>query len=572
MRRLLQLCRQLDKKGYGAYKSISGTYQADSYTLSIDYVQGDPFAAPSKIRLVIPAEKRLLHPEWLKTSVEQLAVEDVLARSVAKAVNRMHFDIKGSGKSGEIFFDGPGQEIIKRTAIQADKEAITVCMAVGLPANGRRINGNEAHRLFADAIPKILKNSIFTIADEAIENAVRLARQQAAIRKQMWENGWIAFIANGAILPRKSGIDDRPLQTALPFQSTTNQEVSIEIPYQKDALKGMAIKKGITLIVGGGYHGKSTLLSAIEKGVYNHTAGDGREFVLTDMDAVKIRAEDGRQITNVNISPFIRNLPMNQDTEHFSTENASGSTSQAANVIEALEAGATTLLLDEDTCATNFMIRDMRMQQLVSPEQEPITPFIDNVTCLRDKLGVSAILVMGGSGDYFDAADDVIQMNNFLPEDVTEAAKKIAAEHPVERLQRKGAQLSVKSDRVFRQQSFKVLRGKRAKVQAKGLHTILMGQTNISFPEVEQIADMSQTRMIAQILLRLASEKMDDKKTLVELLDDLEMRMSDEGLASFTAHTKQHPGDLAQPRRYEIAAVLNRMRTAVVDRQAVKGR
>lgn len=566
MQKLLQLCRQLDKKGYGAYKNIRGTYQTVSYTLSIDYVQGDPFASPTRIRLIIPDTNRPLQSKWLQTPAEQLAVEDVLARAVAKAIHRMDINIKGSGKSGAIFFDGPGQEIIKRTAVQANEKEIIICMAVGLPANGRRINGQEAHRLFAEAIPAILKKSIFTITDQEIENAVVLARQQAAVRKQMRENGWVAFIANGAILPRKSGVDDRPLRTAVPFQSTKSQQVSIEIPHQKEPLEGMAIKKGITLIVGGGYHGKSTLLSAIEKGVYNHVAGDGREFVFADADAVKIRAEDGRQITNVDISPFIRNLPMNQDTAHFSTENASGSTSQAANVIEALEAGASTLLLDEDTCATNFMIRDMRMQQLVSSEQEPITPFIDNVAYIRDKLGVSTILVMGGSGDYFDVCDQVIQMNNFLPADVTAAAKKIAAAYPTQRIQRRDAHLTTRSVRFFQQKSFQVFKGKRAKVQAKDLHTILMGQTRISFAEAEQLAEESQTRMIAQIIMYLATEKNTDQMTLAELLNHLDTQMAEKGLASFTAHPKRHPGDLAQPRRFEIATVLNRMRTAVVDR------
>ena len=101
----------------------------------------------------------------------------------------------------------------------------------------------------------------------------------------------------------------------------------------------MGIRKGITLIVGGGYHGKSTLLKALEAGVYNHIAGDGREFVITDDTAFKLRAEDGRSITGVDISPFIKNLPNKKDTVHFSTEDASGSTSQAANLMEALESG-----------------------------------------------------------------------------------------------------------------------------------------------------------------------------------------------------------------------------------------
>ncbi|MFD1361332.1 ABC-ATPase domain-containing protein [Lentibacillus salinarum] len=567
MKQLRQILKQIDGKGYKAYKGIQGHYKFSDFDLFIDYVQGDPFASPSKIRAVIPTKKRSLQASWLESSRRRVATEDVLARKVGTAIAKGHFSIKGSGKSGSIQFDRPGQEVLERSAVQADDASITVCISVGLPANGRKINGKEAEKLFFNAIPDILKQSIFAITDNEIENAVQLADQQEAIRAEMRQNNWISFIANGSILPRESGISHRPLKAAVPFQSPEENEVAIEIPHRTEPVKGMAIKKGITLIVGGGYHGKSTILEAMERGVYAHTSGDGREYVLTDPDAVKIRAEDGRQVTGVNISPFINNLPHKQDTHFFSTENASGSTSQAANVMEALEAGAGTLLIDEDTSATNFMIRDQRMQQLVHKDKEPITPFIDNIKQMHDQLDVSTILVMGGSGDYFDVADTVIMMEAYKPYNVTAEAKRIVSENPTNREAVTTDTFGRISERYFQQSSLQTRKGNKSKTQAKGLTTILMGRTDITFADTEQLVDTSQTRMIAEMIQHLDRTNALGSKSLYELLDEIEQQMDQKGLASFTVFKDQHPGDIARPRRYEIAAVLNRMRTANIKQQ-----
>ncbi|WP_373895582.1 ABC-ATPase domain-containing protein [Virgibacillus sp. CBA3643] len=567
MKRLLQQLKQLDNKSYKAYKDIQGQYRYDNFDLYIDYVQGDPFATPSKIRVVIPRQQRHVKSDWLKTPSRKTATEDAFARIVGKTIANQKFSIKGTGKSGAILFDSPGQEILERSAVQINEEAITVCISVGLPANGRRINGREAEKLFAQAIPAIIKNSIFSLKDEQIIQAVELADQQDAIREAMRQNNWIAFLANESILPRASGVSNRPLQKAIPFQSPKENEVAVAIPYQTEPIKGMAIKKGITLIVGGGYHGKSTILQAIERGVYSHAKGDGREYVLTDPDAVKIRAEDGRQITGVNISPFITNLPHGQDTQFFSTENASGSTSQAANVMETLEAGATSLLIDEDTSATNFMIRDHRMQQLVKKNKEPITPFIDKIKQMRDQLDVSTVLVMGGSGDYFEVADSVIMMEAYVPYNVTSQAKEIMEEYPLERDKSAEEAFGDITNRSFQQNTLQTKKGNKAKTQAKGLTKIIMGRTDIDFDDTEQLVDASQTRMIAEIIQFLDRTNGLQNKSLHELLGELEQQMDKQGLASFTTFKNQHPGDIARPRRYEIAAVLNRIRTANVQQK-----
>ncbi|MUV36664.1 hypothetical protein JNUCC1_00467 [Lentibacillus sp. JNUCC-1] len=564
MNKLLQTLKRIDGNSYKAYKDIRGTYEFNNFTLYIDHVQGDPFAAPSKIRLVIPTDKRALKDNWFQERYRQTAAEDTLARSVSKAIRHNRTTVKGSGKSGRIQFDAPHQEVLERSAVQITPEKITVCLSVGLPANGRRINGGEAIKLLTDAMIDIMKHSILTVKDETIESAVQLADQQQAIRKEMSDKGWIAFIANGSILPRESGISDRPMNNAVPFQSPPELETEISVPHQASPVKGMAVGKGITLIVGGGYHGKSTLLQAIERGIYHHIAEDGREYVLTDPDAVKIRAEDGRNITGVNISPFINNLPHGQDTHNFSTENASGSTSQAANVMEALETGASILLVDEDTSATNFMIRDHRMQELVHKDKEPITPFIQKIKQLSDDLDVSTMLVMGGSGDYFSVADTVIMMDEYLPYDVTQQAKKIMEADPLKQNINTDSTFGPITHRSFDPKTLQTQKGKRSKTQAKGQTHILMGRTDISFNETEQLVDASQTRMIAEIIQHLEQRGSLKGQTLNDMLDEIESQIDQKGLASFTPFPKQHPGDLARPRRHEIAAVFNRMRTALV--------
>ncbi|MBN9656511.1 ABC-ATPase domain-containing protein [Halobacillus sp. GSS1] len=565
MKKLQQHLKQIDGKSYKAYKQIQGTYSFDRYDLMIDYVQGDPFAAPSKIRIRIPHSERRIFPEWKKNSRRKYYAEDQITRVIAKTIYKTQTSVKGSGKSGMIAIDQPGQEILERTSVSLNAEDVTVCLTVGLPANGRRINGKQAEKLFLSILPEIMNQSVFAMKDKEIEAVCQLADQHQTILDEMKKNEWISFVADGAILPRESGISQKPMRGAVPFESPESNRVTIDLPHKEEPLTGMALKRGIVLIVGGGYHGKSTLLNAMERGVYPHIAGDGREYVLTDPSSVKVRAEDGRQVSTVDISPFIKNLPHGTDTTKFSTENASGSTSQAANVIESLEAGASSLLIDEDTSATNFMIRDERMQELVVKEKEPITPFIDKIKQMRDELEVSTVLVMGGSGDYFQVADDVIMMDQYIPHNVTEKAKEIASKYPNGRMESSDASFGAVPKRSFLPQSLQTRKGKKEKVQAKGMHKILMGREDIELDHVEQLVDASQTRMIADLLLHL------DKKgvlkrgnSLHELLDSIELQLDQKGLASFAPFKDQHPGELARPRRFEIAATLNRIRTAKV--------
>ncbi|ATW26971.1 ABC-ATPase domain-containing protein [Candidatus Formimonas warabiya] len=565
MEHLKKLLSKLDGKGYKGYKEIQGTYRGEWFTLHIDYAQSDPFAPPSRIRVKISQEQAKFPETWYRPEIRKTAAEDFFSREIAHTIQTYRINHGGSGKSGLISIDSPGQEVLPRTSVKINGREVEVRLSVGLPAAGRQILGQQAKEMLCTQIPALIQQAIFHFPQNKLIRHLGLADQQNFLRQYLAEHHYVAFVANGSILPRESGISNRPLNNSslVPFQSPPSLEVEIPLPHD-GPIRGMAIPKGITLIVGGGYHGKSTLLKGMERGVYNHVPGDGREYVITDESAVKIRAEDGRSVEKVNISPFISHLPRGTDTIRFGTESASGSTSQAANIMEALEMNARVLLIDEDTSATNFMIRDARMQELVGKDQEPITPFVDRVEQLYRELGVSTVLVMGGSGDYFEAAGTVIMMDEYKPYDVTEKAKSIIDKIPTTRRGEGGENFGSIIGRQILPHSFRILHGPKDKISAKGLHTVLLGNSPVDLSLVEQLVDPSQTRAIADMISYLAHKLVDGKTSLPDLIYKLYHQISEHGLDLVSPFYGQHPGDLALPRKLELAAAINRVRTLKV--------
>ncbi|GAW91451.1 ABC-ATPase domain-containing protein [Calderihabitans maritimus] len=560
---LARKLRQIDGKGYKAYKELAGAYQFGAFVLYCDYIQGDPFASPSRVRVRVQQEIASFPKELYRNKVRRVALEDFLTRVMDQNIQKFVRGNRGTGKSGMIAVDRPGQEIIERTSMVVSDLYVEARLVMGLPAAGRRVLGQEARAMFFEELPKIVEKSLFykNIDGEGARRHVELAEDQEFIRSRLKEKNLVAFVGNGAILPRESGISDKPMRgdRVVKFKSPPSLEVIFETP-NSGAVKGMGIPAGITLIVGGGYHGKSTLLRAIERGVYNHIPGDGREFVVTNSSAVKIRAEDGRRIEKVDISPFISNLPYGQDTHNFSTEDASGSTSQAANIMEALEMGTELLLLDEDTSATNFMIRDIRMQQLIAKEKEPITPFIDKVRQLSQEKGVSTIMVIGGSGDYFDVADTVIAMDHYIPKDVTAEAKTIAERIRTGRKAEGGLEFGPVRNRIP-VGGFDATRGKKVKIDARGVDAIRFGRQEINLQYVEQLVDPSQTRAVGDIIYYGIRKYVDGKRSLREIIELVFQEIEEKGLDCISPFYGQHPGDYALPRKFEVAAAVNRLRT-----------
>jgi len=560
---LRSILRRIDGRGYKAYLDIKGTYQFPGFRLHVERVQGDPFASPSEVRVVVPQELARFPRDLYRDRARRLGLEDFLLRTLAGALRREARGHRGTGTSGLLAVMPHGQQILWRSAVSVNDERVEARLVVGLPAAGRTVLGREAEAMLLGELPRAVTAALYweKVDQEQARRWASLAEDQEYIRSELPGRGLVAFVANGSILPRESGVSDRPLREGrvIPFESPPSLEVEFLLP-SGARVRGMGIPRGVTLIVGGGYHGKSTLLRALERGVYNHIPGDGRELVVTVPTAVKIRAEDGRRVEKVDISPFISYLPFGQDTRCFSTESASGSTSQAANIVEALEAGAEVLLLDEDTCATNFMIRDARMQMLVSREKEPIVPFLDRVRSLWERLGVSSILVMGGSGDYFDVADTVIMMDAYRAHDVTARAHEVAVQVPSRRQPEEPGPMERPAPRYPLGDSLDPTRGGRVKIAARGTEHIRFGREDIVLDCVEQIVDEGQVRFIGDALYWMARNCLDGRRTLREALDILVARLEKDGLDA-VAPPGPPPGDYAWARPLEVAAALNRLRT-----------
>lgn len=564
---LQEILRRIDHRGYPAYKDTAGSYQFGNYVLGIDHVQGDPFAAPSKASVHVGGNKAGFPAEMIREKHTRTALEDALIRRFGREILQYSHKAKGSGKSGILSVSRPGQEVLRRSAceINPDNGDVTVRLEIGFPANGRTINAGELKKILFQFLPECVQRSLFYQNSDKkhLKAVMELAQDQQDIRHQLEKRGLAAFVADGAVLPRESGVSDRPMKQAVPFYSPESMAVVLTLP-NKGPVRGMGIPRGVTLIAGGGYHGKSTLLKALERGVYNHIAGDGREYVITDDTAVKIRAEDGRSIQQTDISMFINGLPNGKDTKAFQTEDASGSTSQAANVIEAMEAGTRLFLIDEDTSATNFMIRDELMARVVHQDMEPITPFIDRVEELFADYGISTILVAGSCGSYFRKADHVIQMMQYEPSEITQLARQEAerffAASP-DRPQIPSAQKPV-FHRVFAPDC-KAARNDRMKIKGMGRDGVVLDHDLIELRYVEQLVDSEQTMALGYLVKYARQKLFDGKKDMRQVAGMLEQLLEEKGFQTVCGG-RYLPCSMAVPRVQEIYACLNRCRELAV--------
>ena len=572
---LRQQLRSINRKSYPAYKGLKGLYHFGNYILSIDHVQGDPFASPSHVSIQISHRDAGFPDEYYKDTLTKTTLCDYLTRQFEKQVSQYSFRAKGSGKSGLLTVSHCGQEVLSRTACEITEKGITARFFVGFPANGRTINATELEKILFDFLPVCIQKSFFysSLNAKELQNYIELAEDQEFIRQMLPAKNLCAFIADGSILPRESGISSRPMKASVPFTSPDSLRISMELPH-KGKITGMGIPKGITLIVGGGYHGKSTLLNALELGVYNHIPGDGREYVITDATAVKLRSEDGRFIKDVDISMFINDLPNKKDTRCFSTLDASGSTSQAAGIVESIEAGSHLFLLDEDTSATNFMVRDAFMQQVIQREKEPITPFLERAENLYKKAGISTILVAGSSGAFFHIADTIIQMDNYVPKNITASVKKLCSQYPLpavsvtdfqlphsHRIMSKPAESSnhLRHNSRGNHSDSGAAKPERLKTRISGTDGFSLGRQEIDLRYTEQLIDTEQTAALGLLLKYAVEHLADGRRTLPEIVQFLWKNLSLHGLSFFTENQKISCG-YAIPRIQEIYACLNRYR------------
>lgn len=529
---------------------MRGKWWTGAAILDILKVQSDPYAPPSRVEFLLDADAADLVPEWHATAPRRRALAVLLAK---------HF--KRACATRDLRIDAGGQEILRRSSCEvAEDGSVVFRLGAQFPGHGRRIAGRQAARLLCEVLPDAADEAL-SVSEEEAGRWTQHADDVAALREAVTARGLVAFVADGSMLARRSGVDDRPLESGVPFKSPASMAVEFTLPHA-GLVRGMGIEPGVTLIVGGGFHGKSTLLRALEAGVWDHLPGDGRDFVVADQSAVKIRAEDGRAVTGVDVHAFVDHLPSGDDTRAFTTENASGSTSQAAAVVEALEAGARALLIDEDTAATNLMIRDARMQELVAKDREPLTPLVDVVRSMADDHAVSVILVMGGSGDYMDVADRVILMDAYRPEDVTERARALAAKPTGRKVEAEGFRMP--GSRVIEPRSVSSESRGKQKIRADGTDGLRFGESEVDVRSVEQITDHSMTTGIG-LAIEAAVRRgwIDGKATVAEALDRIEAGLEADGEAELL---RIRDVDFALPRRFEVAATLNRMRELRVRR------
>ena len=558
---LSQRIQSVDGRGYKAYKFLEETvWDYSPFELKFEHVQGDPFAWPTRLAVTVSLKDSGLPPDCHDTPLKRLALEDFLLRAFHTAVGRMNFKPSGSGKSGVITALTPGQKILKRSAVAVADGQVELIHFVGLPADGRKVLGRQCLQLFAEHLPRIWHESLlaesFNLND--LNRHWQTLEDYAALQGHLRSHQWTAFVADGSILPRRSGISDQPMKKhAIAFRAPEDYCATVDLPH-RGSVRGLALPQGITLVVGGGFHGKSTLLKAIQSAVDPHIPGDGRETIATLNSAVKIRAEDGRAVREVDISAFMDALPGIASTRNFSTLSASGSTSQAVNIIEALEAGTELLLMDEDTCASNFMIRDSRMQALVQSDHEPITPLLDRIQEIYEKFGVSSLLVMGGSGDYFEPAREVIAMHEFQPQWVTAKAKSIAAAQPTGRQQEIRFGFPALQPRRIDPRALSFRRNRKdCVIQTRGVDALIFGTTEVNTRAIEQLAEAGQLEMIGWILKRL---KMELEAGAVSNLAGLKIIFAEMKQTGFGPLVPYNNGLLTLPRQQEVLAVLNRIR------------
>src|ERR671912_974784 len=557
MQRLGATLDRIDRRGYGAYKDLSGSHDFGLFVLFVDRVQRDPFAPPSLIR--IRTKENLFDPTLFENPVRRVAFEDFLTRSVERGIQHVVRGNRGAGGSGRVEIQRASQVVLPRTSMVVEPGYVEARMAVGLPARGRSVDASAARTVLLEELPEVVRGGLVPAPEGGvdIERArlhVETVEDADHLRGLLPGLGLVAFVADGAVLPRQSGASDRPLREgAVPFESPVEYRVEVELP-NGGVVSGMGVPEGVTLVAGGGFHGKSTLLSALSWGVYDHVPGDGRELVVAREDAVKIRAEDGRSVSGVDISGMIGDLPGGRSTEDFSTPNASGSTSQAANIAEAIEVGTSLLLVDEDTSATNFMIRDERMRELV--KREPISPFIDLVRPLHRSLGVSTVVVVGGVGDYLDVADRVILLEDYVPIDATPRSREVTRKFPP-RAPLAERDVLPPRERAIDTSSIDLRRGKRQTARGRGLHTIELGSERVDLSYLEQLAEAGQTEAVAPVIRGWAAAG--EVRGVGELVREALASVSVKGLDSLGTY-RGHPGEMSLPRAQELAAAINRVR------------
>lgn len=559
----------IDGRSYAAYKAIVGRYRSPlGWVLYIDRIQPDPYAPPTAIRVVLPLALTGAAAHLTASPTRAVALRDYLARTLRELLKGQAISIAPAGQEilerSSVNLHETWQDDFSTPAFNAPGPYLELRLRWSLPAFGREIAGRQAARNLnldlARAVAGLdLRES--ELGAEAWKHC-QVAEDHAALQEILVERGWVAFLADGANLARRSGVSQLPLEGGVPLTAPETLAQTVQLPHA-GVVRGTAIPAGVTVIAGGGYHGKSTLLNAIARGIYPHIPGDGRELVATVPEAMAVRAADGRAVTGVDLRPFISHLPgRDADPAQFTTANASGSTSQAASIMESLElwgqSAQAALLLDEDTCATNLLIRDQRMRALVSSEREPITPLVDRIRALHRERGISTLIVMGGSGDYLDVADQVLIMDSYRLVDATAQARQVCDSQP--RMDTSLPDFPLPAQRLPQRPEAK--RRGPSRTRALGTQRLVLDRHEVDVADVSGLVDEGQALAVAWALRALLERHFDGRTSLSQALAQVAKRLDDVGL---DALGEAHPAFLVRPRLVDVGAAVNRLRSLQVN-------
>lgn len=601
----------IDGRSYAAYKAIVGRYRSPlGWVLYIDRIQPDPYAPPTAIRVVLPlaltgADARLTGTDTHLTETDShltgadtrptgtnasltgatepltgtaepltasptraVALRDYLARTLRELLKGQAISIAPAGQEilerSSVNLHETWQDDFSTPAFNAPGPYLELRLRWSLPAFGREIAGRQAARNLNLDLARAIASLDLRESElgAAAWKHCQVAEDHAALQKILVERGWVAFLADGANLARRSGVSQLPLEGGVPLTAPETLAQTVQLPHA-GVVRGTAIPAGVTVIAGGGYHGKSTLLNAIARGIYPHVPGDGRELVATVPEAMAVRAADGRAVTGVDLRPFISHLPgRDADPAQFTTANASGSTSQAASIMESLELwgqpAQAALLLDEDTCATNLLIRDQRMRALVSSEREPITPLVDRIRALHRERGISTLIVMGGSGDYLDVADQVLIMDSYRLVDATAQARQVCASQP--RVDTSLPDFPLPAQRLPQRPEAK--RRGPSRTRALGTQRLVLDRHEVDVADVSGLVDEGQALAVAWALRALLERHFDGRTSLPQALAQVAKRLDDVGL---DALGEAHPAFLVRPRLVDVGAAVNRLRSLQVN-------
>lgn len=559
MKAFRQKILRISKKNFSCYQDLRGGFRIGKAHYNLFFIQSDPLSPPSQMEVKIPLQETGLPIDTIADEIDRVALCDFIHRKIFPIACEPLPHAKRGKRAGAVGLPAPVPQVLERTAVQIKNDAyLSIRLAIVLPDDQRMVYADAAIDLLLHRLPSLVSSGCWWSEEEcaSFELHRKTVRRQREMRAQLQKNGLVAFIANGSILPRKAGDSSDPLPNAVPFFSPP--ELERELTVCGESIRGMGICEGVTLIVGGGFHGKSTLLHAIEQGVYDHIPGDGREGVVSLSSSLKICSEEGRWINNLDLSWFVKRLPGDIPTDRFTTRSASGATSQAASVIEALEAGSSLLLFDEDASAVNFLIRDGRMQKLIPSNREPLIPLIDRMSDLKER-GINCIMVVGASGDLLEIADQVVAMEEYRAVDRTLQAQEVCRSIPSQREKLVAEKAPPPpSRRPLWNHFLKNLKLKQGEARPKAAdqNTLRLGPLQVDLSRVEQLVDRTQLQAIGSALL-WAAHHCPPELTLDEVFRIVEEKLKNEGLESFSTFSN---GDLSLFRIQDFAAALYRTR------------